>query len=57
MPKMVTIGWLAAAPHIGEILACIPYSALPYLTFLFFTSPADHPTEPICTHYASKDVD
>jgi hypothetical protein len=60
MPKMVTIGWLGAAPHIAEIQACIPYLTLLYLTlpYLFFVNkPTDQTTEPICTHDISNDAD
>jgi hypothetical protein len=34
MPKMVKIGWLGAASHIGEIYI---YHTLPHLTLLYFT--------------------
>jgi hypothetical protein len=57
---MVTIGWLGAAPHIGEIQAYILYLTLPYLTlpYLFFvTKPTDQTTEPICMHNISNDAD
>jgi hypothetical protein len=58
MPKMVTIGWLGAAPHIGEIYR-EPYiqGYIPYLTFFFVTNPTDQTTEPICTHNISNDAD
>jgi hypothetical protein len=49
---MVRIGWLGAAPHIGEI-----YLTLPYLFFCFVTKPTDQTTEPISTHDISNDVD
>jgi hypothetical protein len=61
MPKMVTIGWLGAAPHIVKykhIYLTLPY-LLPYLTLpsFFVTKPTDQTTEPICTHDISNDAD
>jgi hypothetical protein len=38
VPKMVTIGWVGAAPHIGETQAYIPYLTLPYLFFVSLPS-------------------
>jgi hypothetical protein len=56
--KMVTIGWVGAARHIGEIEAYIPYLNLPYFTFFFFaTKPTDQTTQPICTQDISNDAD
>jgi hypothetical protein len=58
MPKMVTIGWYGAAPHIGKIQAYTLYFSLLYL-FFFFTSPLDQTTEPICSciHEVLNDAD
>jgi hypothetical protein len=55
---MVTIGWLGAAPHIGEIkhiYLTLPYHTLPFIFFV--NKPADQTTEPICTHDISNDAD
>jgi hypothetical protein len=55
LPEMVTIGWIEAAPHVGEIWAYILY--LIFLYIFFVIDPIDQTTEPICTHDVSNDAD
>jgi hypothetical protein len=50
MPKMVTNGWLEAAPLMGAILTYILY-----FTF-FLHGPTDWTKKPICKHNGSNDA-
>ena len=55
VPKMVLIGWLGAAPQIGEIQPQNSYNTLLYL-FLFLYASTAQTAEPICTHNGSNDA-
>jgi hypothetical protein len=64
MLRMVTIGRVGAAPHIGAVLytllltlPLINYLTSLYLSFISVNKPTDQTTEPICTHDISNDAD
>ena len=63
MPKLVAIGFMGAASHVGEIYSSrsiiglfLIFSPAPYYSSCFVNLPADHNSQQILTYDGSKDV-